>query len=65
MGSHIKFVSKKLLKLHKDEFNYITFIGWDIILSDNGYYLLEGNITPDISYKKEKYIKIMKNLYNF
>ena len=61
----IKNVSKKLMKLHKDEFYFIPFIGWDIILSNNDYYLLEGNITPDISFKKEKYIKIVKSLYSF
>ena len=59
----IKEISKKLINLHKKEFNFILFIGWDVILSTNGIYLLEGNITPDINFKLDEFLDIMKYQY--
>jgi hypothetical protein len=61
----IKDASKKLLSLHKNEFDFVPLIGWDIILSKKNYFVLEGNITPDISFKKNEYIKIIKKYYNY
>ena len=59
----IKNISKQLLQLHRNKFNFISFIGWDVILNDKGPFVLEGNITPDISFRKNDYILIIKNLY--
>ena len=40
----VKNISDKLLDLHKNEFSFVPYIGWDVILSCDGPYVLEGNI---------------------
>ena len=40
----VKNIADELLNLHKNEFSFVPYIGWDIILSCNGPIVLEGNI---------------------
>jgi hypothetical protein len=52
----LKIAIEKAIKLHKTLPLYCISVGWDVMLSDNNYYFLEGNIphgtvlTNDIYY---------------
>lgn len=59
-------ISERLIHLHYSEFKIIPFIGWDVILSCDGPYLLEGNVGATMKNTNEyykKYVEHMKRIY--
>jgi hypothetical protein len=48
-------INTKLLKLHKKMFSIVPFIGWDIILTCDGPFALEGNIGAGMKFDDEMY----------
>ena len=43
------------LNLHKDLPNHIISVGWDIMIEDNKYFFLEGNVPHSTVFKDDKY----------
>ena len=43
------------LNLHKDLPNHIISIGWDVMIEDNKYFFLEGNVPHSTVFKDDKY----------
>jgi glutathione synthase/RimK-type ligase-like ATP-grasp enzyme len=63
---HITTVCNSLKELHKNEFDIIPFIGWDVCLTCNGPYVFEGNLGAGISNPDiyAKYISILSDMYD-
>ena len=62
---YIKNACNSLVKLHKDEFDVIPLIGWDVCLTCNGPYYFEGNIGAAIAEEiYPKYLRFIDDLYN-
>ena len=40
----VNSIQKKLITLHRNEFDIVPFIGWDVILTCDGAYVFEGNL---------------------
>lgn len=60
----IDYISEKLLNLHKKEFDFVPYIGWDVILSCNGPFVLEGNVAPALfGVKLSKFTNDMISIY--
>ena len=51
----INSIINDALKLHKDLPNYIISVGWDVMIENNNYYFLEGNIPHGTVFKNDKY----------
>ena len=45
-----KLVTSRLLELCR-EMSYIPYVGWDIVLTDDGFCVLEGNSYPDLGHQ--------------
>lgn len=61
----IDIISEKLLKLHKGQFDFVPYIGWDVILSCDGPYVLEGNVAPALfGVRRSKFTNDMISIYN-
>jgi hypothetical protein len=43
------------LNLHKDLPNHIISVGWDVMIEDNKYFFLEGNVPHSTVFKDDKY----------
>ena len=62
---YIKQACNSLVKLHKDDFDVIPLIGWDVCLTCNGPYYFEGNIGAAITEEiYPKYLRFIDDLYN-
>uniref|UniRef100_A0A6C0DRB1 Alpha-L-glutamate ligase-related protein ATP-grasp domain-containing protein n=1 Tax=viral metagenome TaxID=1070528 RepID=A0A6C0DRB1_9ZZZZ len=72
-----RFFSKQLLKqaivksteLHKALPNYVVTVGWDVMITDNGVYFLEGNVPSGTVLERdrmyyEKAVPINKMIYD-
>ena len=51
----IKQIIEDAIILHKKLPNYVITVGWDIIVENNNYYFLEGNIPQAIVFTGDKY----------
>ena len=61
----IDYISEKLLNLHKKEFEFVPYIGWDVILSCDGPFVLEGNVAPALfGVRRSKFTYDMISIYN-
>ena len=43
------------LNLHKNLPNYVISVGWDVMIENNNYYFLEGNVPHGTVFKDDKY----------
>lgn len=60
-------ITKTLIKLHKKDFEFFPFIGWDVCLTNNGPYLYEINLISETRFTKEYteyYLDEINKLYN-
>lgn len=51
----IKNIINDAIKLHKELPKYVISIGWDIMIENNNYYFLEGNVPHGTVLKNDKY----------
>ncbi len=47
---HWQFVTSKLLEVAK-EMSYIPYVGWDVVVTDSGFTVIEGNNYPDLGHQ--------------
>jgi len=60
----VRDIAKRLVALHQEQFLDSTCIGWDVILTCSGPFVLEGNLGAGVKeYKYESYIESMKEAY--
>ena len=61
---HVRDISKRLVALHQERFLDAACIGWDVMLTCSGPYVLEGNMGAGVKpYQYESYIESMKEAY--
>ena len=51
----IDIIINNALNLHKDLPNYVISVGWDVMIENNEYYFLEGNVPHGTVLKDDKY----------
>jgi len=51
----INKIIKDALNLHKELPNHIISVGWDVMIEDNEYFFLEGNVPHGTVVKNDKY----------
>ena len=44
---------------------YLKYVGWDVVLSDDEYYILEGNVSPGIGFQMLKPMKDFPEAWSF
>jgi hypothetical protein len=44
---------------------YLKYVGWDIVLSNDNLYVLEGNVSPGITFQLFKPLKEFPSAWNF
>ena len=62
----LRSIKTQLKTLHISEFQCVPFIGWDVMLTCKGAFVLEGNLgaTITVPYYKKKYIRYMRSLFS-
>ncbi len=47
---HWEYVTSKLLEVCR-EMAYIPYVGWDIVITERGFTVIEGNNYPDLGHQ--------------
>tara|TARA_X000000950_G_scaffold286450_1_gene395405 strand:+ start:381 stop:1295 length:915 start_codon:yes stop_codon:yes gene_type:complete len=60
----ISYICEKLKAVHEKKYYFVPYIGWDLILSCNGPYILEGNVgTAMYGVDRDEFNKEMIGIY--
>ena len=61
---HWKKLTERIIEM-AGRMPYLKYVGWDIVLSDNEFYILEGNVSPGIGFQMMKPMKEFPEAWSF